>query len=156
MKSLAILALIVTTAASLTGCAGTSSSSTRKSARGNDVLDVQPTASSTPAKRTTYVGPSQSDPMAPADNISYAPTGPVAYNTVGSTASAAPASYTVSPVSYHSTTTAGNSYKVKAGDTLFGIARTTYGDGKAWTKIASANPGLSPKSLKAGQTITLP
>ena len=50
----------------------------------------------------------------------------------------------------------GGSYTVKKGDTLYGIARTHYGDGKQWQKIASANPGLSPTSLKVGQTITLP
>jgi 5'-nucleotidase/UDP-sugar diphosphatase len=143
MKSFATIALIGIATAALTGCAGSSSSS-HKSARGNDVLDVQPTAAATPAKQAPYVGPTPTDPMAPADNISY-PAAPVA--------SATPASYTAAPANGSAT---GNIYKVKAGDTLFGIARTTYGDGKAWTRIASANPGLSPKSLKAGQTITLP
>ncbi|HET6251851.1 MAG TPA: LysM peptidoglycan-binding domain-containing protein [Tepidisphaeraceae bacterium] len=47
-------------------------------------------------------------------------------------------------------------YKVKKGDTLYGIARNEYGDGKKWTLIASANPGLSPQSLKTGQTIVIP
>ena len=51
---------------------------------------------------------------------------------------------------------AGQTYTVKRGDTLFGIARTHYGDGKQWSRIASANPGVSPQTLKAGQTITLP
>lgn len=50
----------------------------------------------------------------------------------------------------------GSSYTVKRGDTLFGIARTQYGDGKQWQRITAANPGLSPATLKAGQTITLP
>ncbi|HWE50246.1 MAG TPA: LysM domain-containing protein [Bryobacteraceae bacterium] len=48
------------------------------------------------------------------------------------------------------------SYKVKKGDTLYRIARTEYGDGKKWTLIASANPGLSPRTLKTGQTIVIP
>lgn len=51
---------------------------------------------------------------------------------------------------------AGNSYTVKKGDTLFHIAKTEYGDGKKWTVIASANPGISPQSLKAGQTLLIP
>jgi 5'-nucleotidase / UDP-sugar diphosphatase len=51
---------------------------------------------------------------------------------------------------------AGGSYVVKKGDTLFGIAKSTYGNGNQWQKIAAANPGLSPATLKAGQTITLP
>ncbi len=54
-----------------------------------------------------------------------------------------------------SSVTAG-SYVVKKGDTLYGIARQRYGDGKQWQKIASANPGLSPSSLKVGSTITIP
>jgi 5'-nucleotidase len=50
----------------------------------------------------------------------------------------------------------GGSYTVKKGDTLYSIARTRYGDGKQWQKIASANPGLRPETLKVGQTITVP
>ena len=50
----------------------------------------------------------------------------------------------------------GTTYTVKRGDTLYGIARTKYGDGKQWQKICSANPGLRPDSLRVGQTITLP
>ena len=68
------------------------------------------------------------------------------------------------PASYASNTYAGGAsggetggtYKVKRGDTLFAIARTHYGDGKQWTKIAAANPGVSPQSLKVGQTINVP
>lgn len=47
-------------------------------------------------------------------------------------------------------------YTVKKGDTLYGIARQRYGDGKQWQKIASANPGVSPTALRVGQTITIP
>ena len=50
----------------------------------------------------------------------------------------------------------GGTYVVKKGDTLYGISRTHYGDGKQWQKIVAANPGLTPGSLKVGQTITLP
>ena len=49
-----------------------------------------------------------------------------------------------------------NSYKVKKGDTLYHIAKAEYGDGKKWTVIASANPGISPQSLKAGQMLRIP
>jgi 5'-nucleotidase len=48
------------------------------------------------------------------------------------------------------------SYTVRKGDTLYGIAKNKYGDGKQWTRIASANPGLRPEGLKAGQTIMVP
>ena len=50
----------------------------------------------------------------------------------------------------------GGTYTVKKGDTLYGIARQRYGDGKQWVRIAEANPGLRPEALKAGQTITVP
>jgi nucleoid-associated protein YgaU len=48
------------------------------------------------------------------------------------------------------------SYVVQKGDTLFKIAKTQYGDGNKWQKIAAANPGLSPSTLKIGQKIVLP
>jgi 5'-nucleotidase / UDP-sugar diphosphatase len=48
------------------------------------------------------------------------------------------------------------SYTVQKGDTLYKIARERYGDGKQWQKIASANPGLSPSTLKVGQKIMIP
>ena len=47
-------------------------------------------------------------------------------------------------------------YTVVKGDTLFGIARARYGSGGQWQRIASANPGLSPETLKAGTTIVVP
>jgi len=50
----------------------------------------------------------------------------------------------------------GSSYQVKRGDTLFSIAKARYGNGNQWQRIAQANPGLSPQSLKAGQTISIP
>jgi 5'-nucleotidase/UDP-sugar diphosphatase len=51
---------------------------------------------------------------------------------------------------------AGASYTVKKGDTLYKLAREHYGDGKQWQRIASANPGLSPQSLRVGQTLIIP
>ncbi|HRK31988.1 MAG TPA: LysM peptidoglycan-binding domain-containing protein [Tepidisphaeraceae bacterium] len=50
----------------------------------------------------------------------------------------------------------GSSYTVKKGDTLFSIAKARYGNGNQWQRIAQANPGLSPQTLKAGQTIAIP
>src|SRR5436305_943676 len=53
-------------------------------------------------------------------------------------------------------TSGGGTYTVQKGDTLYKIARERYGDGKQWQKIAAANPGLSPQSLKVGQKISVP
>jgi nucleoid-associated protein YgaU len=50
----------------------------------------------------------------------------------------------------------GGKYTVKKGDTLYRIAKVQYGDGKKWTQIASANPGITPQTLKVGQTIVVP
>jgi nucleoid-associated protein YgaU len=51
---------------------------------------------------------------------------------------------------------AGSSYTVQKGDTLFKIARDRYGDGKQWTRIAAANPGISANSLRVGAKLVIP
>jgi 5'-nucleotidase len=51
---------------------------------------------------------------------------------------------------------AAGTYTVKKGDTLYSIARQRYGDGKQWTRIADANPGLDPTKIKVGQTLNIP
>jgi nucleoid-associated protein YgaU len=51
---------------------------------------------------------------------------------------------------------AGRTYLVKHGDTLFRIAREQYGSGSEWRRIAEANPGLTPATLKAGQKLVMP
>ena len=90
-------------------------------------------------------------PVAPA-YVAPAPVAvqPVSYDTTMTSNTATP-SYSSSP-----TGSIGGTYTVKKGDTLYGIAKKKYNDGKQWQKIASANPGLSPSTLKVGQTITLP
>lgn len=51
---------------------------------------------------------------------------------------------------------ASRSYTIKKGDTLYGIAVAHYGDGKQWTRIANANPGINPSKLAVGKTIVIP
>ncbi len=50
----------------------------------------------------------------------------------------------------------GNTYTVKAGDTLESIAASTLGKKSAWKQIVDANPGLKPTALRVGQTIQIP
>jgi 5'-nucleotidase len=64
--------------------------------------------------------------------------------------------HTLSSSAPTASTSIGGTYTVKKGDTLYSIARQRYNDGKQWQKIAAANPGLRPESLKVGQTITIP
>lgn len=71
-------------------------------------------------------------------------------------AAAQPAAFESAPVAVAPAASTGGAYTVKKGDTLYGIARSHYGDGKAWNKITSANPGLTPQSLKVGAKINLP
>ena len=62
----------------------------------------------------------------------------------------------LAPVAATPAAPAGGKYTVQKGDTLWKIATASYGDGKQWQKIASANPGVSPSTLMAGQTIMIP
>jgi 5'-nucleotidase len=99
---------------------------------------------------------SASPSYTPAPSYSPAPAQPV-YDSTPVIASAMTPAYSTNSVGSSQTgSLGGGSYVVKKGDTLYGIARTHYGDGRKWQQIASANPGLSPSSLKVGQTITLP
>jgi 5'-nucleotidase/UDP-sugar diphosphatase len=47
-------------------------------------------------------------------------------------------------------------YTIQKNDTLWKVAEQHYGSGQRWTDIAAANPGVNPKKLSVGQTITLP
>lgn len=110
----------------IVGCE--SGKSSGKSAAANPgVLDVTP-AAPIPAN----------EPVAAAQPIS--DVQPISYTT--NVPTAAPASK--------------QKYIVKKGDTLFSIAKASYGTGKDWQKIASANPGLEPAKLKVGQQIVIP
>lgn len=47
-------------------------------------------------------------------------------------------------------------YVIEPADRLILIARRHYGDGRMWTKIVEANPGLDPNRLREGARIILP
>lgn len=109
---------------------------------GSSPMDITP-----PSLASSSAGSSSLHSYEPAPAIQPAPT-PVAPEPIVSS-TPAPA-VTSTPVS------SSGSHVVKKGDTLYGIARKHYGDGKQWTKIASANPGVSPQSLRVGQTLVVP
>ena len=53
--------------------------------------------------------------------------------------------------------TENKTHTVQSGDTLWGIAKTYYGDGGQYTKIAAANPSMkNPNLIYAGQVLTIP
>lgn len=110
-------------------------------------VSASPTASASQAPTPAYT-PSQN--YSTSSNYSSSPTPSPVYNT-----SYDQNSGQMSPGGPSGPVSAG-SYTVKRGDTLFGIAKARYGDGKQWQKIVNANPGLQPGALKVGQTINLP
>ncbi|VVT01703.1 5'-nucleotidase C-terminal domain-containing protein [Hoeflea sp. EC-HK425] len=50
----------------------------------------------------------------------------------------------------------GKQHVIAAGDTLWDLARTYYGDATMWTKIAEANPSATAKDLVVGETLSIP
>ncbi|MDW8262426.1 MAG: LysM peptidoglycan-binding domain-containing protein [Phycisphaerales bacterium] len=102
------------------------------------------------------------DPYAPSSYSSAQPSTPSAQPVSNPQPAPQNVVYDTQPVTGYQTPptqqpiTAGSTYQVKRGDTLFSIAKSRYGNGNQWQKIAAANPGLTPQNLKAGQTIVIP
>ncbi len=127
----------------VTGCDETTPkpSQTNTGIRG-DVTDVRPMEPATPA---AYAPPVY-------DTTAVIPTAPqaVTADTVAAT------SVTPMMSTTPSSSDSGKTHTVRHGETLFSIAKASYGDGKAWKKIVSANPGVSPSKLKVGQVLAMP
>lgn len=51
---------------------------------------------------------------------------------------------------------AGKEHVVAAGDTLWDLAKTYYGDATMWSKIAEANPSANASNLEVGSTLSIP
>jgi 5'-nucleotidase / UDP-sugar diphosphatase len=127
-------ATMLTLAALASGCESSTAKKPATASRAPlkpSVTDISPTP---PAG---YAAPIQ--PIQPVQPVAIAPVA----------ATPEPAAAAIAPA-------AGSTYTVQKGDTLYKIARDRYGDGKQWQKIASANPGLSPSTLKVGQKIAIP
>lgn len=52
--------------------------------------------------------------------------------------------------------TAGGTYTVKPGDTLWALAQKVYGDGNRWRDLAEANPQLKDGAIKPGDVVKFP
>lgn len=89
-------------------------------------------------------------------DITAPPPAEVAYEPPAPQPVAQPVIYDTAPTATPAPASGGGTYVVQKGDTLYGIARQRYGDGKQWQRIAQANPGVSPQSLKIGQTLVIP
>jgi LysM repeat protein len=70
--------------------------------------------------------------------------------------------YPVPPITWHQPATAAAGKRihlVKKGDTLWGIAKTYYGDGRKWSRIYGANKaviGVNPNKIYPGQKLEIP
>jgi 5'-nucleotidase len=127
-----------------TGCMDAAAPTQANGVHG-DVTDVRPMATAAyqpPAYDTTGLVPVAPQPVTPPPMIATAPD-TAAYSPM---ISSTPVEKTVG----------GKSHKVQKGETLYSIAKATYGDGKMWKKIVAANPGVSASKLKVGQVLTMP
>ena len=145
----ATIGLSVGTMAMAIGCTGNSPAQSNAGGIRGDVTDVRPLATAAPvsyqppAFDTTGVVPTAPQPITPDPVVT---TTPAAVDTTT----------TVVSSTTHNRLMGEKTHKVHKGETLFSIAKNTYGDGKAWKKIVSANPGLTPAKLKVGQVLTMP
>jgi nucleoid-associated protein YgaU len=110
-----------------------------------DVTDIRPIEPAAPA---SYQAPA-------IDNTGLIPTAPQAVTADVSTM-ATPMMSTTPDLSSSSSSIGEKTHTVRRGETLFSIAKSTYGTGRDWKKIIAVNPGLSPSHLKVGQVLQLP
>jgi len=119
-------------------------------------------AAAAPATTTTttppYMMPSAYPPPQPAPAITVVEAQPASAVPASATNKAAPTRS--APKATQTTSTpasaSGERYTVKQGDTLYHISKVHYGNGNQWQRIATANPGVSPTSLKVGQVLVIP
>jgi nucleoid-associated protein YgaU len=154
---------ISATAMLLIGCADTTTpvQGNANGIRGN-VTDVSPMVTATPAYQppaydNSGVIPTAPQPIASAPIASTSLTStPVAMTTSTPSYDDQVDSYLKSHSSSKNGSAAGKKHTVKKGETLFSIAKVSYGSGKLWKKIVAANPGVTPAKLKVGQVIVVP
>jgi len=100
------------------------------------------------AKKSGEVPPLAAEELQPAPPVEPAPVAVTEVETTkGSEGKAPPAPPTGS-----------QTYTMKAGDTLYGVARRFYGDGKLWTKIFEANKDKirDVSDIRIGTVLVIP
>jgi nucleoid-associated protein YgaU len=118
---------------------------TSSAALHSDVTDVHPIEPAAPA---AYQPPLY-------DNSGLVPTAPQPVTGEPVSMSTTP-TLPATPAVTSGTVSEKSTHTVRHGETLFSIAKITYGDGKQWKKIVAANPGVSPSKLKVGQVLVIP
>ncbi len=99
-----------------------------------------------PAEAAATPAPEPAMPAPPAGSADIAATPPTV-----AAAPAEPASAEATPAA-----PAEGTHTIVAGDTLWAIARETYGAGSKWKAIADANPGIKAEDLTIGSTLKVP
>ncbi|TKT77535.1 5'-nucleotidase C-terminal domain-containing protein [Aquamicrobium sp. LC103] len=113
-------------------------------------------AEGTPAEAATQAPASTEQPAA-GETAPPAPAGETAPAQTEAPAQPAPAD-TQTAQSEPAADAAGGeqSHVIAQGDTLWDLAARFYGDGAKWRTISEANPGLRPRRLLVGETLTIP
>jgi nucleoid-associated protein YgaU len=129
----------------------------------NKKAETQPTASITDVAppAPTHSGAGSASTWSPSSSSSSSistPVTPINYDEAPSDSqfssnTSSTGSFGAAPAA---TTGGGRTYKVQRGDTLWSIAKRTYGDGTQYKRIVAANPSVRNDRLMVGQTLTLP
>ncbi len=163
----AVLALSAVPLVTLAGCQSTPpGGSAAASPVRSDVTDIRPTGRAAPAAvdeaaTTAVYQPPIYDTSGPIPTAPQAVTGPAPVAATGPTpAAATPVLFTPSATPRATPASAagahGRTHVVRRGETLFAIARSAYGDGKQWRRLATANPSAAAGPLRVGQQILVP
>jgi len=119
----------------------------------------QTTALEPPSRQLDYLQPLEPEPAQPPAETAadaQAPAGAEAPVAVEAAASEQPAPPVAPEPATPQPAQTPKTYTIQKGDTLWSIAKRHLGNGKRWTDIVAANPGLDTQKLSIGQTIALP
>jgi 5'-nucleotidase len=121
------------------------------------VLGIGCTSNFTPKQANANGAHHDVTDVRPVETASTAAYQPPVYDTAPiPTAAVEPVTTPVVSITPSAKTIGEKTHTVRHGETLFSIAKATYGDGKKWKEIVAANPGVTPSKLKVGQVLVLP